>query len=102
MFQKEWEVLLVDDEPDVLAVSKLAMRSLRVYGMPLKLHTCASKAEAVELIETKADLLPSLAVALIDVVMETDPAGLDLCRFIREERRNPLTQLFIRTGQPGA
>jgi len=58
-------------------------------------------AEAVELFNTKADLLPSLAVALIDVVMETDTAGLDLCRFVREERKNPLTQLFIRTGQPG-
>jgi hypothetical protein len=33
--------------------------------------------------------------------METDTAGLDLCRYVREERKNPLTQLFIRTGQPG-
>ena len=101
MFQKEWEVLVVDDDPDVLAVSKLALRSVKVYGVPLKIHTCGSMAEAVELFNTKADLLPSLAVALIDVVMETDTAGLDLCRFVREERKNPLTQLFIRTGQPG-
>jgi CheY-like chemotaxis protein len=101
MFQKEWEILLVDDEPDVLAVSALAMRSIRIYGVPLKLHTCRSKAEALELINRKADLLPALAVAVIDVVMETDTAGLELCRFIREERNNPLTQLFIRTGQPG-
>ncbi len=101
MFQKEWEVLVVDDEPDVLAVSRLSMRNIRIYGMPLKLHMCGSKAEAIELINTKADLLPALAAALIDVVMETDTAGLDLCRFIREERGNQLTQLFIRTGQPG-
>ena len=101
MFQKEWEVLVVDDDPDVLAVSRLALRSVKVYGVPLKIHTCGSMAEAVELFNTKADLLPSLAVALIDVVMETDTAGLDLCRFVREERKNPLTQLFIRTGQPG-
>jgi len=101
MFQKEWEVLVVDDDPDVRAVSRLALRSVKVYGVPLKIHTCGSMAEAVELFSTKADLLPSLAVALIDVVMETDTAGLDLCRFVREERKNPLTQLFIRTGQPG-
>ena len=101
MFQKEWEVLVVDDDPDVLAVSRLALKSIRIYGAPLKLHLCGSKAEAVELIGTKAQLLPALAVALIDVVMETDTAGLDLCRYIREERNNPLTQLFIRTGQPG-
>jgi hypothetical protein len=28
MFFKEWPVLLVDDEPDVLAVSKLAMKNI--------------------------------------------------------------------------
>ena len=27
MFFKEWTILLVDDEPDVLAVSKLAMKN---------------------------------------------------------------------------
>jgi CheY-like chemotaxis protein len=101
MFQKEWEVLIVDDDPDVLAVSRLALRGVTVWGVPLKLHTCASMAEAIALFNTKADLLPSLAVALVDVVMETDSAGLDLCRFVREERKNALTQLFVRTGQPG-
>ncbi|MBS2036940.1 response regulator receiver protein [bacterium] len=101
MFQKEWEVLVVDDDPDVLEISRLALKSVNIYGAPLKLHLCGSKAEAVELIATKAQLLPALAVALIDVVMETDTAGLDLCRYIREECNNPLTQLFIRTGQPG-
>jgi len=101
MFQKEWEVLIVDDDPDVLAVSKLALRGVTVWGVPLKLHTCTSMAEAIALCNTKADLLPSLAVALVDVVMETDSAGLDFCRYVREERKNALTQLFIRTGQPG-
>ena len=101
MFQKEFEVLVVDDDPDVLAVTKLAMRGIKVYGIHLKVRTCASLAEAIELFNTKADLLPALAVALIDVVMETDTAGLDLCRYVREERKNQLTQLFIRTGQPG-
>ena len=85
MFQKEWEVLIVDDDPDVLAVSRLALRGVKVWGVPLKLHCCASMAEAIALCNTKADFLPSLAVALVDVVMETDSAGLDLCRYVREE-----------------
>ena len=50
MFQKEWEVLVVDDDPDVLAVSRLALRSVKVYGVPLKIHTCGSMAEALSLI----------------------------------------------------
>jgi CheY-like chemotaxis protein len=101
MFQKEWEVLIVDDEPDVFTVSRLALKNVKVYGVPLKLHFCASRGEAVEFLQSRGDYAPVLAVALIDVVMETDTAGLELCRYIREERRNQLTQLFVRTGQPG-
>jgi CheY-like chemotaxis protein len=101
MFNKEWEILLVDDDPDVLAVSKLAMRSFTVYGIPLKIHTCTSKAEAVEFLNTKQQLMPTLAVAFIDVVMETDEAGLELCQYIREVLKNRVVQLYVRTGQPG-
>jgi CheY-like chemotaxis protein len=103
MFEKEWPVLLVDDEPDVLAVSEVAMRSFRVDGRPIKLYTATSKAEAIDLLTTSlgGQLFPYLAVAFIDVVMETETAGLELCEFIREGQQNRLTQLYIRTGQPG-
>src|SRR4029077_12477468 len=62
-----------------------------------------SKAEAVELLSGSLGgvLLPYIAVAFIDVVMETDHAGLELCHFIRETLKNRLTQIYIRTGQPG-
>jgi len=104
MFQKEWNILVVDDEPDVLSVSRLAMRNFTVYGTPIHIHAAQSKAEAVELLKTTllhGSRLSNLAVAFIDVVMETDQAGLELCQFIREEQKDKLTQLFVRTGQPG-
>ena len=40
--------LLVDDEPDILSISKIALRSIKVWGVPLKVHTCKNKAEGVE------------------------------------------------------
>ena len=104
MFVSEWEVLLVDDEPDVLAISKLAMQNFDVYGLPLKIKTAASKAEALEYLHSRPDRhapVSFLAMAFIDVVMENDSAGLELCQAIREEMGNQNTQLFIRTGQPG-
>src|SRR5215471_446085 len=101
MFFKEWDILIVDDEPDVLQVSRLAMRHFEVYGIPLRLHTAASKAEALQMFHTAPILMPTIAVAFIDVVMETDTAGLELCQALREEQGNRVTQLFIRTGQPG-
>jgi CheY-like chemotaxis protein len=101
MFFQQWEILLVDDEPDVLSVSKLAMKGFDVYGLPLRIHTASSKAEALELLNSRPGMQWSLAVAFIDVVMESDTAGLELCQAIREDMGNKLTQLFIRTGQPG-
>jgi CheY-like chemotaxis protein len=97
----KWDILLVDDESDVLSVSKLAMRDFEVYGRPLDLHTAASKAEALEILSKETKWLSTLAVAFIDVVMETDTAGLELCQYIRDDLNNNITQLFIRTGQPG-
>ncbi len=101
MFFRQWDVLLVDDEPDVLQISKLAMKNFKVYGVPLKLHTTASKAETIDYLIDEPGLSSTLAVAFIDVVMETDNAGLELCKHIRNELKNKRTQLYIRTGQPG-
>ncbi|MGC2660910.1 MAG: hypothetical protein WA324_23395 [Bryobacteraceae bacterium] len=101
MFFKEWEVLLVDDDSDVTSITKLAMRRFDVYGIPLRLTTAASKAEAIKLLSTSLEWMPLVAVAFVDVVMETDTAGLELCDYIRNTMGNKLTQIYIRTGQPG-
>lgn len=101
MFFKYWPVLLVDDEPDVLTISILAMKGFEVYGLPLKIFTADSKAAAINLIKDDVDVGCSLAVAFLDVVMETDHAGLELCDYIRNDLGNKLTQIHIRTGQPG-
>jgi CheY-like chemotaxis protein len=105
MFFDEWNVLIVDDEPDVLAVTKLALKDVTVYGLPIKIHTAGSKAEAIVKLNTTLALPGApegaCAVAFIDVVMETDHAGLELCEYIRNTAHNYSTQLFIRTGQPG-
>jgi hypothetical protein len=37
----------------------------------------------------------------MDVVMETDTAGLDACRVIRDELGNRFVRILLRTGQPG-
>jgi CheY-like chemotaxis protein len=101
MFFKHWPVLLVDDEPDVLSISRLAMKNFDVYGLPLKIYTAESKAEAIRLMNDNVEVGCNLAVAFLDVVMESDHSGLQLCDYIRNDMGNKLTQIFIRTGQPG-
>jgi len=105
MFAKEITVLAVDDEPDFLSVTKLALRSMKVGGLPLNVVTATSKAEAIELLNgplgSQVRGISRIAVAFIDVVMETDHAGLELCQYIRETMGNKITQIYVRTGQPG-
>ena len=101
MFFKYWPVLLVDDEPDVLTISRLAMKNFEVYGLPLKIYTANSKEDAIFLMNDDVEVGCSLAVAFLDVVMETERAGLELCDYIRNNLGNKLTQIYIRTGQPG-
>lgn len=98
---KHWNILLVDDEPDVLRVSELAMRDFTVDNLPINILTATSKAEALNMIEQEETWISHLAVAFIDVVMESDTAGLELCQYIREKKKNRVSQLYIRTGQPG-
>ena len=52
MHLSEFHVVLVDDEPDVLEVSRLAMRHFKVYGLPIRLHTATSKAQAIVLMNS--------------------------------------------------
>lgn len=85
-------VLIADDEPDVHAVTKLALKSVRP---PLVWHDASTGAEAVEVMSAH----PEIGVVLLDVVMENDHAGLDACREIRAF--NPLVRILLRTGQPG-
>lgn len=92
-----WQVLIVDDEPDVHTMTRLSLKSFIFAGKSLQLLQAKSGLEAQEILMNE----PAIAVALIDVVMETDDAGLRLVEFIRTQLKNFLIRLIIRTGQPG-
>ena len=92
-----WRILVVDDEPDVLRVTRLALEGLQVDGSPIELHACASAQEARRLLE----LHPETALVILDVVMETNEAGLALARWIRAELDDVFVRIVLRTGQAG-
>lgn len=92
-----WVVLLVDDEPAVYEVTRMMLARMSFEGRSIDLHHAATGAAAAGFIETH----PETALVLLDVVMETDDAGLRLCRHIREALGNRDVQIVVRTGQPG-
>ncbi len=92
-----WKVLLVDDEEDIHVVLHMALKDILVEGHPLQLFDARSTAEA------KAQLAqhPDISLILLDVVMETELAGLNLVQHIRRDICNRLVQIVLVTGQPG-
>jgi response regulator RpfG family c-di-GMP phosphodiesterase len=92
-----WRVLVVDDEPDVHAITRLVLRDTVFEGRAVEFINAYSAAEAKEILTKDRDV----AAAIIDVVMETDDAGLKLAQWIREEIRNHLIRIILRTGRPG-
>ena len=95
--QLPWVVLIVDDEPDVHTVTRLALQGIQFRGRPLQLLGANSAAQALALVQER----PDIALILLDVVMESDDAGLQLTRVIRETLGNLLVRIVLRTGQSG-
>ena len=92
-----WKVLLVDDEDDIHAVLHMALKDILVEGRPLQLLDAKSAAEAKALLGEH----PDLSLILLDVVMETELAGLALVQHIRRDICNRMVQIVLVTGQPG-
>ncbi len=92
-----WVVLVVDDDQDVHDSTRIALDGERVIGRQLKLLHAYSAGQARQLLASKAEI----AVLLLDVVMETDDAGLRLALEIRDDTDRRDVRIIIRTGQPG-
>lgn len=92
-----WKILVVDDDREVHAVTRLALRKLHFQDRAIELLNAYSAVEAATILSGD----PSIAIVLLDVVMETDEAGLWLVRHIREDLGNQAIRIILRTGQPG-
>ncbi|THF63681.1 EAL domain-containing protein [Pseudothauera nasutitermitis] len=92
-----WKVLIVDDDEDVHRSTELGLASVEVVGRPLRFLHAYSAAEARAYFRSEADL----AVILLDVVMETQDAGLVLVDEIRNRFGLRDSRIILRTGQPG-
>ena len=96
-YQGTWKILIVDDEPEIHAVTKLALSDFEFQNRNLEFISVFNGEQAREVLLKERDI----AVVLLDVVMETDDAGLRIADFIRNEANNHFIRIILRTGQPG-
>ena len=93
----KFKLLIVDDENEIHVMTRLVLSDYSYNGSTLEFLSAYSAKEAKQLIKDH----PDAACVLLDVVMETNEAGLEVARFIREEEKNDKLRIILRTGQPG-
>ncbi|MGF1721143.1 EAL domain-containing protein [Vibrio kyushuensis] len=92
-----WRILIVDDDKDVHIATELTLNDLTIEDRPLEVLHAYSADEAKEVLQREHDV----SVILLDVVMETEDAGLKLVDIIRNTLKLSSIRIILRTGQPG-
>ena len=92
-----WKVLVVDDEEGIHGITRMIFRGYEFEQRPIELISALNGAQAREQLSQH----PDIALVLLDVVMETDNAGLLLVDYIRNELGNQDIRVILRTGHPG-
>lgn len=94
---RPWKILVVDDDPDVHKVTRIALMDFEFDGRRVEVQSAHSGAEARGVFEKH----PDVGLALVDVVMESDTAGLEFVDWLRDQTDMPI-RVLIRTGDPVA
>lgn len=92
-----WKILIVDDDAEIHTITKLALSGVMCFERSLSFTHAYSAAEALDILKEDQ----SFAVLILDVVMESDDAGLCLVDSIRNDLELDALRIILRTGQPG-
>lgn len=92
-----WKILIVDDEGDIHAVTKLVLADFTFRERGLTFIDAYNGYSACKIMDEH----PDMAVILLDVVMESRDAGLHVIQHIRNRLKNSRVRIILRTGQPG-
>jgi len=97
MINTPWKVLVVDDDEGIHSITRMVFRGYEFENREIELINASSSAQAKLLLNEHSDI----CVILLDVVMETDNAGLNLVNYIRKDLCNSDIRIILRTGHPG-
>ena len=94
---RRWKIAVIDDDHAVHEGTRFALSDYSLNGQKLEILSAYSAADGRILMQEHSDI----AAVLLDVIMETDAAGLDLVQYIRNDLKNETVRIILRTGQPG-
>ena len=74
-----WKILIADDEPEVHTITKTVLSNFEFENSKLHFLSSYSGEETIKVLKEN----PDTAIVLLDVVMETDDAGVVVAKQIR-------------------
>jgi len=92
-----WKVLIVDDDEAIHAATRLVLEKFVFDGRAMEFHSAYSANEAI----TWLDANPAVALVLVDTVIETEFAGFDVIKHIRNTMGNRLIRIILRIEHAG-
>ncbi len=89
------KLLVVDDSKLMHEITSLVLDSMNFLDFDLKMISAYSAKEAKKIFINN----PDISLAIVDINMETSSAGLDFVNYIRNELKEKLIRLVIRTSE---
>ena len=97
ILETPWNIMIVDDEEEIHRITEMVLSNLVFRDRAINFIHASSGEEALIKLQQQRDI----AVILLDVVMETENAGLVVVNKLRNELMNFETRIILRTGHPG-
>src|SRR5690349_16726325 len=88
---KRWKIAVIDDDEAVHEGTRFALADYSLGGMGLEIVSARSAEEGRALLRAH----PDIAAVLLDVVMESETAGLELVDFIRRDLGNDAIRIIL-------
>ena len=88
-----WKILVVDGAVEVHTTTEFTLQGVKVMDQPIELFHAYSAADAMQFFQKNSDI----AIVIIDMVMESPNAGIELVQYIRTVLSNQKTRLVILT-----
>ena len=79
--EEKWKILIIDDDEGIHNVTRIALKGFTFRGKGIELHDAYSVQDAEEILKQQ----PDIALILLNMVMESTDAGLDLFKELREK-----------------
>lgn len=95
--KKPYKVIIADDDREVHQITRMMLADFTFEGKGLEFINTYSGKETMEALAQN----PDTAILFLDVVMEKNNSGLEVVDGLRNELKNQMTRIILRTGQPG-